>query len=137
MRADAIKRHGPPKKGDRYYSSYEKGHCDRLIKHMGSGFSFESFGAEVAVSKDTLYEWVKKYREFAHAKEIGFNRWLQFVEAVLLSKTTGREMIKGVVPKNIDIAGAIFMLKTRGHSVYFEKKEVEIGADESITVIVK
>ena len=104
---------------------------------MSQGHSFEAFGGLVKVSRNTLYEWVKKHKDFAEAKEIGFNSWLNFVETILISKTIGKEMISGVNPKNIDIAGAIFMLKTKGSSIYFEKKELELDANDKVTVIVK
>lgn len=111
--------------------------CELLIEHMSNGYSFEAFGGVVRVSRQTLYTWVGKYKEFAEAKEIGFNSWLLYIESILLSKTTGKKMAEGVDPRAIDIAGAIFMLKTRGSSIYYEKKEIEIDAEEKITVIVK
>ena len=137
-RGDANKKeHAVPKKGDRYYTPYKEEMCEQLVKHMGQGHSFESFGGVVNVSRKTLYFWVEKHKEFAEAKEVGYAKWLQFIERIFISRTTGIEMLKGVNPKNIDIAGAIFMLKTRGHQVYYEKREIELDANEKIQVIVK
>lgn len=125
------------KKTDRYYSPYKKEMCDQLIKHMAQGHSFEAFGGIAKVSRETLYNWVKKHKDFAEAKQIGYSAWLNFVETLLISKTTGKELINGVNPKQIDIVGALFMLKTRASAIYFEKKEIGLDADEKITVIVK
>lgn len=50
--------------------SYNPEFCDKLIEHAESGLSFETFGAVAKVSKQTLYEWVKKYPEFADAKNL-------------------------------------------------------------------
>lgn len=38
---------------------------------MKQGFSFESFGAEIGVHRDTLYEWVVKHAAFSDAKKLG------------------------------------------------------------------
>lgn len=50
--------------------TYDPKWCDQLIEHAETGLSFEAFGATARVSKQTLYEWVKKYPEFADAKKL-------------------------------------------------------------------
>lgn len=42
-----------------------------LVDHMGEGLSMEAFAGVAGVSKDTLYDWLKKYEDFRQAYKIG------------------------------------------------------------------
>ena len=55
---------------------YRKEYCEKLIKHMSEGLSFETFGATLddPVGRTTLYDWVKVYPEFEAAKKIAFDK---------------------------------------------------------------
>jgi len=53
-------------------TKYKPEYCDRLIEWMSKGMSFETFGHEVGVVKDTLYGWVREYPEFSDAKKRAF-----------------------------------------------------------------
>jgi hypothetical protein len=66
----------PPKNPEDYLplgrpSEYKPEYCEQLIEHMKDGFSFESFGGIIGVSKKTLYNWADNFPEFLHAKERG------------------------------------------------------------------
>lgn len=50
-------------------SKYKEEYCERLIKHMATGLPYETFAAEIGVSRDVLYDWEKKHPEFLHAKK--------------------------------------------------------------------
>lgn len=50
-------------------SDYDPAYCDLLQAHFADGFSFESFGGVVGVSKQTLYNWLDKHPEFLDAKK--------------------------------------------------------------------
>lgn len=52
-------------------SKYNAAFCDRLVEHMAKGLTFESFGAEVGVHRDTLYAWAEKHPAFSDAKKRG------------------------------------------------------------------
>lgn len=52
-------------------SKYKPEYCEKLIEHMESGYSYQSFAGVVRVNKDTLYEWEKTHPEFSEAKNIG------------------------------------------------------------------
>ena len=69
-----IKKRGRPKKAflDKYPTM--------LIKHMKTGLSFESFGAEIPCGKDLLYQWLKEYPEFSDAKKKGTSHSLKYWE---------------------------------------------------------
>lgn len=52
-------------------SLYQPEYCERLIKHMKKGYSFESFAAIAGVCKQTLYTWLDVHPEFQSAKDLG------------------------------------------------------------------
>jgi len=87
---------------------YKKEYCQRLIDYMAKGFTFYSFGGEIEVCRDTLYNWVKRYPEFKRAKSIAFAKSMQWWEF------QGMEgMQKG--PKDFNAAVWIFNMKNRFH----------------------
>lgn len=109
-------------------SEYKEEYCKMLIDHMSKGYSFMSFGADVSCGRTTLYEWVDKYPEFAAAKKEGEARALKFLESRAVGKIAGQK-IAGFDPKMSDTAMLIFMMKTRFHKEYGEKKP-ELDEDE-------
>lgn len=50
-------------------SKYDPAYCDLLQSHFAEGYSFESFGGVVGVSKQTLYTWCEQHPEFLDAKK--------------------------------------------------------------------
>lgn len=68
--------------------------CDQLIKHMGKGFSFESFAGTISVSKETLYQILKREPTFSDAKKIGVEKCRYFWENLGISGTMGMPYIK-------------------------------------------
>lgn len=80
----------PKKKGRGQPTKYRPEYCERLVEHMTKGLSFESFAAQVDVSRDTLYEWAHKHPDFSDAKGRGDSKarlfWEEMgVEGVFLS----------------------------------------------------
>jgi hypothetical protein len=63
--------------------------CDQLIKHMGEGNSFESFGAITLTGKSKLYEWLHEYPEFMEAKQKGLSLSLRFWENLAKMQAAG------------------------------------------------
>jgi hypothetical protein len=61
---------------------YEERFCTMLIEHMNAGYSFESFGCIVNVSRTTLYKWSNAHPEFKEAKEIGEVHQQYFYERI-------------------------------------------------------
>lgn len=61
-------------------SKYRAEYCDKVIKHMSSGLSFESFAGEVDVCIATLYVWEKDHPEFLEAKNRAFAKNLTWWE---------------------------------------------------------
>lgn len=73
----ALMRHGGNMAGKRpgfgRPPKYRAEFCEMLIKHMGQGYSYESFGAtlEPPCARSTIYHWETIYPDFKKAKDIG------------------------------------------------------------------
>lgn len=107
---------------------YKKEFCEKLIKHMAQGLSYESFGPEVGVHRFTLYEWEKKYPEWVEAKREAQDKAFAFWEKLFVSKAFGQK-------KEADIAAIIFCLKTRFHKHYGERHKIEeVKSADSMTI---
>lgn len=50
---------------------YRPEYCEEVVKHCAEGLSFEAFAGRVSVSIETIYEWARRYPEFAEAKKRG------------------------------------------------------------------
>lgn len=83
---------------------------------MEDGYSFESFAGVIRVSRDTIYEWVKKHKEFSDAKKVGRALSLKYWETVGKDGLYN-EIIKGddglTVTRSINATIWIFNMKNR------------------------
>ena len=52
-------------------TKYKKEYCDTAIEVQKRGFSKEAVAGHLDISKDTLYRWIKKYKEFSDAIKRG------------------------------------------------------------------
>jgi hypothetical protein len=52
-------------------TKYRKEFCEKLIDHMASGLSFESFGGEIFCTSEVLYDWLRMFPDFLQAKKTG------------------------------------------------------------------
>jgi len=107
--------------------SYKPEYCQDLIDFMKKGYSLASFGAEIGRSRETLYQWMKKYPEFGEAHKVGKQAALKFFETMLINATMGTipNQLKALGSKKLDIAAIIFALKTRFHLDYGEKQQID------------
>lgn len=55
-------------------TEYKQEYCDKLIEHMSTGLSFESFAGTIDICKQTLYTWAEKHPEFMDAKKRGLEK---------------------------------------------------------------
>ena len=46
---------------------YKPEYCKKIVEFMSDGSSLTAFAAEIEVSKNTVYEWAKKYPDFQDA----------------------------------------------------------------------
>lgn len=84
-------------------TKYKPEYCEMLIAHMRNLHSFESFGADIGVHKETLYEWCKVHKQFSEARKAGRGVLLKGMENVGKGLFTGK--IKG------NVAAWIFYMK--------------------------
>lgn len=52
-------------------TKYKKEYCEVAINVMKRGFSKEAVAGHLHISKDTLYRWVNKHKEFSDAIKRG------------------------------------------------------------------
>jgi hypothetical protein len=87
-----------------------------MIELMAGGLSFEACCGHLGVSKDTGYEWAKKYPEFAEAKEIGTAKSQMFWE---------EEAIKGRWgSKDSQFNSTVWIFTMKNRFGWRDKKEV-------------
>lgn len=87
-------------------SKYKKVYCEKLIKHMSKGLSFETFGPSIGVAKSTTYLWVEEFKDFSDAKELGTDMGRLFWESIGIGGVTGKM-------KNFSSSAWIFNMKNR------------------------
>lgn len=105
-------------------SKYKKEFCERLIKHMEDGLSFEAFAGEIGVAIDTVYNWNKKHPEFSEAKKIGTAKSQLFWEKM------GRSGVVGKIP-GFNTAAWIFNMKNRFN--WRDKREFSGDKDNPVS----
>ncbi len=104
-------------------AKYDPKFCAMLPVHMSNGASFLSFGAKlyemgIKVTRTTMYEWVEKYPDWAHAKGVG----------EILSRAHWEGIGYGLATGQIDgnVTSYIFNVKAR----FPEYRDRAIDADE-------
>jgi len=111
-------------------------YCQELVDLMKKGYSLASFGADIGKSRETLYQWMKRYPEFKEAHSVGKQAALKFFETMLINATMGTvpDQLKKLGSKKLDISAIIFALKTRFHLDYGEKQFIDhTSSDGSMT----
>lgn len=69
-------------------SSYKPEYCVGLVQHMSEGFTFDCY-TEPLVSRDTLYQWAEKHKEFSDAKRLGETLCFKFWQDLGIKGTKG------------------------------------------------
>jgi len=117
-------------------SRYKHEYCELLIAHLKKGLTMDTFGAKVGVVRSNVYEWLKLYKDFNTAYDIGKQFAQEFFEARLTAKISGQN-IPGIDTKKIDTACLIFALKTRFHKTYGDRQKIEYSADDATKKAIK
>lgn len=123
-------------------TKYKPEYCEALKKHMQTGMSYESFGAEIDCGRSTLYGWEEIHPEWKEAKLAATEKAQSFFEKRLIAKTSGQKFKNADFDvKLIDNSCLIFALKTRFHKTYGEKTEhiqsgeIKINIDKQDTKV--
>lgn len=88
-------------------SLYKPEYCEKLIEHMSSGLSFETFGASIDVCRATVFNWVNEHPEFLDAKKKAFDKCQIFWEKI------GVEGIWDTKEKSLNTGNYVFQMKNR------------------------
>jgi hypothetical protein len=99
-------------------AKYKPEYCQMLIDYMSEGYSYESFGAEVDVNRDTLYNWEKLFKDFSDAKSIAKLKQLRHDEKLL------KELTKGEHGRSANAISHIYKMKC-SHQGWIEKQVIE------------
>lgn len=86
-------------------SLYKPEYCERLVTWMSEGNPFETFGTEIGVCRDTLYEWATKHPEFSYAKkrahDAALKWWMTLGKGLATNKIKGNSAVWIFTMKNM------------------------------------
>lgn len=87
-------------------TKYDPQFCEDLINEASRGLTFEAFAGKIRVSKQTLYTWAEKHKEFGEAKEIAQAVGQYFLEVFGLKGARGEL-------ENFNVSWWIFSMRNR------------------------
>lgn len=105
-------------------TDYRPEYCKLLIEHMAKGFSYETFGAEVDVCKQTVYTW-EKHPEFLDAKKKAFTKCQKFWEQ---QGTLGLWND----PKGESLNSSVWIFNMKNRFKWADRQEIEQKVDAKI-----
>ncbi|NDC96438.1 hypothetical protein EBZ38_17225 [bacterium] len=105
-------------------TKYKPEYCSRLIELCAQGLSRRALCAEIGISTETFYDWVKKIPEFSDAYRKGEAAASHFYESKMLEGGLGR--IKG-----FNVMALTFLMKNRYPKEFRDKQDVELSGNES------
>lgn len=106
---------------------------EKLIEHMGQGFSYESFAGVIGHAKETLYNIERRDKRFLDAKKRGFAKCQYWWENVgrmgMLGIAESRVNGEVVRLERFNAASWIFNMKNRFG--WTDKREIDMRGDDS------
>jgi len=101
-------------------SKYKPEYCKMLKQHLIEGLSYESFAGLLGVSRESLYEWERKFKEFADTKK-------QYIEAArLFWEKMGRAGASGQIT-GFNCTAWLFTMKNRFG--YRDRQDLNIAGE--------
>jgi len=74
-------------------SKYDSNYCEVVIKLMKKGHSKQAVAGRLGISRDTLYEWCRKYPEFSDTIKVGemmsYAYWEELGMKAMMGKVKG------------------------------------------------
>lgn len=131
-------------------TKYKPEYSQKLIDHMKQGNSFESFGAIVHCTEETLNLWTTKHEDFKYAKQLGKRYEMLYWEDLLKKGASGQlpavrkrvtvfgenKEVKQVTvidePGKFNATAVIFALKNKFPKNWRERQELEITNKDSL-----
>lgn len=77
-------------------AKYQPKYCDIAYKYMAKGHSKQAVAGKLGISRDTLYEWCRKYPKFSDTIKVGEMKSLQYWEELGMKAMMGK--VKGFKP---------------------------------------
>ena len=118
-------------------TKYKPEHCERLIKHMACGYSFESFAGlkAVSVAKQTIYSWLDAHPDFKEACDVAKSRcrlyWERQGKKGLFDDTIFDDSGKPIKSRKINATMWIFNMKNRFPDEWKDKRDITVDDKES------
>ena len=106
---------------------YRPEYCVIALDFIGTGHSTESLGSQYGVDASTIYDWIKKYPEFAKAVKKGESRRADYIEGLLREQAAG--ISKG------STAAAIFL--AQNWTKLQNPQRVEVGGKDGAPISVE
>lgn len=99
---------------------YDAKFCELLVEEMTKGHSIVAFAGhpDVKVGKSTVYDWIKKHKEFEKAYHVGKAAAIRYWEEKLISASTGQKS---------NIRAITFALTNMDSEIWRDKVEYEHG----------
>ena len=104
-------------------TKYREEYCQGVIDHMSTGLSFETYGAVIGVSRETIYEWARVHTPFSDAKAYARDACQLHWEKIGLAGTTNC--------KDFSTGMWIFNAKCRFPKTFRDVQEV-VTRDETL-----
>lgn len=104
-------------------TKYKPEYCQRLIEHCKQGLSRRALCAELEISANTFYTWVKEHKDFQDAYEAGEAIASDFYEKAMLSGGMGK--IKG-----FNVMALTFLMKNRYPREFRDRQDIELSGKD-------
>lgn len=105
-------------------TKYKPELCKQIEDDLANGYSKEGACGGIGITKETMYQWIKKHPEFSDAIERGVLKSIRHYEARMIALGSGKKM-KGFDPKYCDLRAIQLPLSTRFHRIYGSREKVE------------
>jgi hypothetical protein len=104
-------------------TKYDPAFCEIVIEEMSKGYSKEATAGYLRISKDTLYEWAKKHKEFSDAVRIGESLSQRHWEETLVKHKTHTK-------NGTQINSQVFNLNMKNRFGWRDKQDVTTSDDK-------
>jgi hypothetical protein len=111
-------------------SKYKKSFNKLALEHFKKGKTISQLAAELMVSRETIYDWGRKFPEFSDTLCKGQDLAQAYWENLQHGKSVGAEKTEKFSERGIE-----FNLKTRFRRDYAEK--IEVDQDNKINITYK
>jgi transposase-like protein len=104
-------------------SKYDPKFCEVVIEYMSQGYSKEACAGAIGITKDTLYNWAKKHKDFSDALALGVMRSQLFWERMAVENTLHTK-------NGTQINAQVYNLNMKNRFGWSDKTEVKSEVSE-------